>query len=745
MDDHAFSSETSLVSTPLTGGNYIAWCQAMSLALLARNKLGFVDGTILKPPEGDPKLSSWKESNHLVLSWIMNSLHEDLVVPSAYKDEEVFAAAADVWSDLRDRFSPTSGLRIFHLQSAIATHKQDIGDSLVAYFNKFKSLCDQLSICLSTTASCSACGATEVGPRQQVQQLMQFLMGLHETYDSLRREIVLMIPLPSVDDAYALLLLEDETQHDELGRPKDDATVLAPTKSNHAADHARCAFCIITGHTIETCNQLFGDHLKDHDAKQECFNLFDLITSFTVAAERGAERKMEIKHFSHEHSLSLYDVKDARYMCEGCGIVSIPPVYSCNRCRSNRDSYLLDELCARLPRNMSYPAHPQHPLILLLKPPIQNGKTVCAACGSVCKAFLFCCPICQFYLDIHCASVPYALRHEFHPHPLTLGGSSISSSDCDGCGLPIQGVSFSCSDCIYELHVNCATLTSTTIMGRHQHSLYLSCTNHSGDDSLCSICRKKFNRPSWFYFCAHCEFLVHVKCLGLDFPRYEWNSEDRIMWLPEPAPQRGIQVTRKSVKSYKKEEKKENDEENHEHQHPLVLINEIERTKSFCSWCQQLLSGPTYGCADCNHYLHELCYKSPRKINHPFHPKHPLTLTSRIATGRRTLCKACNNFMGGNVFSCEACNTDLLHAECTLLPHQATVADIHEHPLSLLYTMEDDGLNEHYCWACEEQGLQQLRVFSEDDIDAAAEALNDGLESTTNYVKDKDEWLCIFT
>ncbi|KAK2995728.1 hypothetical protein RJ640_016680 [Escallonia rubra] len=207
VDDHDFSSETHLVSTPLTGGNYIAWCQAMSLALLARDKLGFVDGTIIKPSEEDPDLSSWKESNHLVLSWIMNSFHEDLVVPSTYKDEEVFVTTADVLSDLRDHFSPTSGLRIFDLQRAVATHKHDTGDSVVAYFNKFKSLCDELSICLSTTAYCSACGATEVGPRQQVQQLMQFLLGLNETYDSLRRKILRMIPLPSVDDAYALLLL----------------------------------------------------------------------------------------------------------------------------------------------------------------------------------------------------------------------------------------------------------------------------------------------------------------------------------------------------------------------------------------------------------------------------------------------------------------------------------------------------------------------------------------------------------
>ena len=47
----------------------------MTTALLAKNKLGFVNGTILQPnDESDPIFSDWQRCNDLVLSWINNCL-----------------------------------------------------------------------------------------------------------------------------------------------------------------------------------------------------------------------------------------------------------------------------------------------------------------------------------------------------------------------------------------------------------------------------------------------------------------------------------------------------------------------------------------------------------------------------------------------------------------------------------------------------------------------------------------------
>ena len=49
-----------IVPDPLTGDNYQSWKRSMMTALSAKNKLGFVNGTILQPnDESDPLSSNW--------------------------------------------------------------------------------------------------------------------------------------------------------------------------------------------------------------------------------------------------------------------------------------------------------------------------------------------------------------------------------------------------------------------------------------------------------------------------------------------------------------------------------------------------------------------------------------------------------------------------------------------------------------------------------------------------------------
>jgi len=46
---HGDSPGTLLVSQPLVGNNYHTWKRSMTMALSAKNKLGFIDGSLTKP------------------------------------------------------------------------------------------------------------------------------------------------------------------------------------------------------------------------------------------------------------------------------------------------------------------------------------------------------------------------------------------------------------------------------------------------------------------------------------------------------------------------------------------------------------------------------------------------------------------------------------------------------------------------------------------------------------------------
>ncbi|KAF5482367.1 hypothetical protein F2P56_002942 [Juglans regia] len=97
---HGDSPETLLVTQVLNGENYHTWRRSMSMALTAKNKIRFVDGSILKPSASSPQFSSWIRCNNMVLSWLLNSLSKEIAASVIYED-----SAMSMWCDLKDRFS----------------------------------------------------------------------------------------------------------------------------------------------------------------------------------------------------------------------------------------------------------------------------------------------------------------------------------------------------------------------------------------------------------------------------------------------------------------------------------------------------------------------------------------------------------------------------------------------------------------------------------------------------------------
>lgn len=63
-----------LVSPPLNGENFHSWSCAMHHALLTKNKLKFVDGSLPSLTKNDNLFDAWERSNNIVVSWINRSL-----------------------------------------------------------------------------------------------------------------------------------------------------------------------------------------------------------------------------------------------------------------------------------------------------------------------------------------------------------------------------------------------------------------------------------------------------------------------------------------------------------------------------------------------------------------------------------------------------------------------------------------------------------------------------------------------
>lgn len=174
----------------------------MRIALLGKNKIGFVDGTCRKDMYEGQMAHQWERVNAIVLSWIMSSVSKDLVNGIVYSSN-----AHKVWVDLKERFDKVNATKIYHIHRGIATLTQ--GTSTISvYFSRLRELWEKYES-LVPPPSCSCDKSREFINNLEQQKLMQFLGGLNENYSQSRSQILMMPSIPSVNQAYSLIIHEE--------------------------------------------------------------------------------------------------------------------------------------------------------------------------------------------------------------------------------------------------------------------------------------------------------------------------------------------------------------------------------------------------------------------------------------------------------------------------------------------------------------------------------------------------------
>ncbi|GKA58276.1 hypothetical protein Tco_0757464, partial [Tanacetum coccineum] len=90
-----------------TSMDMTVWAAAMKLAINTRNKTGFLDGTYLKSTYANstPLSNKWERCNSIVLSWLLNSISEELFLGQIFFDN-----ASEVWAELKETYDKLDGL-----------------------------------------------------------------------------------------------------------------------------------------------------------------------------------------------------------------------------------------------------------------------------------------------------------------------------------------------------------------------------------------------------------------------------------------------------------------------------------------------------------------------------------------------------------------------------------------------------------------------------------------------------------
>ncbi|XP_060202399.1 uncharacterized protein LOC132630816 [Lycium barbarum] len=142
---------SSLISLQLTGSeNYALWSRSMRIGLLGKSKLGFVDGRYPKCSFSSEYHDLWEKCNAVVLSWIMSVVRPRLLGSVVYASD---------------------------------AHKGII--SVSNYFSKLTDLWNEFDA-IMPCPSCPCLKSRKFLEQFEYQRLLQFLMGLNESYSKAR-------------------------------------------------------------------------------------------------------------------------------------------------------------------------------------------------------------------------------------------------------------------------------------------------------------------------------------------------------------------------------------------------------------------------------------------------------------------------------------------------------------------------------------------------------------------------------
>ncbi|XP_070003332.1 uncharacterized protein LOC142165753 [Nicotiana tabacum] len=104
-----------LVNSVFDGKGYGGWRRAIIIALSAKNKLGFIDGTFSESDATSTDFKQWNRCNNMVISWILNSLSKDIAESVLYSK-----TANEIWKELEVRFGQCSGAQLYQLQKELS-------------------------------------------------------------------------------------------------------------------------------------------------------------------------------------------------------------------------------------------------------------------------------------------------------------------------------------------------------------------------------------------------------------------------------------------------------------------------------------------------------------------------------------------------------------------------------------------------------------------------------------------------
>ena len=67
-----------IIGHKLTGHNFNQWSHSVMIFVCGKGKEEYLTGTTMQPEESSPQCRTWKVENNMVMSWLLNSMTNEI-------------------------------------------------------------------------------------------------------------------------------------------------------------------------------------------------------------------------------------------------------------------------------------------------------------------------------------------------------------------------------------------------------------------------------------------------------------------------------------------------------------------------------------------------------------------------------------------------------------------------------------------------------------------------------------------
>ncbi|XP_074318778.1 uncharacterized protein LOC141655607 [Silene latifolia] len=262
-----------LVDVLFDGRDFMNWKREVMLALMAKNKEGFITGTCKMPDQTDKKYYQWLRCDQFVRKWILYSLDKSIRDNVSYCH-----SAKQLWGELLERYGQINSLELYQLKKDLGSISQD-NTLVIEYYNRLKRTWEEIDsidpipqCTCGVLNSCSCLFLKRLVDREIQSKMIQMLMGLNPSYETVKSHILTMEPMPTINRALGLLQKAEKQKEisdslETLGEANAYASIKQspsqpepsskkPKLDDEGKPIKQCTHCRKKGHEVTECYQL---------------------------------------------------------------------------------------------------------------------------------------------------------------------------------------------------------------------------------------------------------------------------------------------------------------------------------------------------------------------------------------------------------------------------------------------------------------------------------------------------------